>query len=280
MYMFPYSTSSGAPLPLGSTVTATGVNFSIFSQHATSIELLLFDSAIATVPAQIVPLQSRTLFYWHVHVDGLQAPAFYAYRVDGPSTGGNKFNQSKVLIDPYAHGSTNNLWIESDALDQSDNSATSLRSVAIDIDRYDWSGDMRPNTPIEDTIIYELHTRGFTNSATSNVANRGTFSGLIEKLPYLKALGVPQLSSCRFSTLMKERFGEQIRLRSSRLRTTGAIIRIASSHRKIPIAFPLTPAATFPNFEISSRLPCEQSRGDTGCGVQPLGRRKREWSVD
>src|SRR3954468_6505536 len=99
-----FSTSPGHPQPLGATVNDEGVNFSLFSQNATGVELLLFESADAVEPSQAILVLQRTLFYWHVQVNGLGPNVPYAFRVDGPSTDadrrrfGHRFNRNKVLI--------------------------------------------------------------------------------------------------------------------------------------------------------------------------------------
>jgi glycogen operon protein len=103
---------------------------------------------------------------------------------------GHRYNRNKVLIDPYARGNTDTLWRRGDACNDSDNVATSMRSVVIDPEDYDWESDKPLNRPIEDSIIYEMHVRGFTKSPTSKVQQPGTFLGIIEKIPYLKELGV------------------------------------------------------------------------------------------
>jgi glycogen operon protein len=125
-------------------------------------------------------------------VRGLGPCAHYAYRVDGPDdpSAGYRFNRNKVLIDPYARGNTNSLWSRAGACGPQDNVATSMRSVVIDTSGYDWEGDRQLDRPIEDTIIYEMHVRGFTRSPSSGVAHPGTFAGLIEKIPYLRDLGI------------------------------------------------------------------------------------------
>ena len=192
----PFATRSGQPQPLGATVNASGVNFSLFSENATEVELLLFTAPDDPAPMQVIPIQEPTLFYWHVQIDGLAANSAYAFRVHGPSSDadlknfGHRFNPNKVLIDPYSRGNFDKLWVASAAKDGSDNVAESMRSLVIDESGYDWEGDTPPNTHREDTIIYELHVGGYTESPTSRVANPGTFSGLVEKLPYIKSLGV------------------------------------------------------------------------------------------
>jgi glycogen operon protein len=173
-----------------------GVNFSLFSENATAVELLLFAAPDDPAPAQVIAIQQPTMFYWHVQVDGLASNTAYAFRVHGPSSDadlksfGHRFNPNKVLIDPYSRGNFDKLWVAAAAKDGSDNVAQSIRSMVIDGSTYDWEGDAPPNTHREDTVIYELHVRGFTESPSSHVANPGTFSGLVEKLPYIKSLGV------------------------------------------------------------------------------------------
>ena len=168
----------------------------MFSQHATAVELLLFDAHDALEPASIIPLDptiNKTFHFWHIYVRGLQPGVHYAYRVDGPQDihgQGHRYNRRKVLIDPYARGNTNIFWNRVDACRSDDNVATSMRSVVIDLSDYDWEGDTPLNRPMSDTIIYELHVGGFTRSASSGCTHPGTFAGVIEKIPYLKALGV------------------------------------------------------------------------------------------
>jgi isoamylase len=190
-----YETSSGRQLPLGATPDAAGVNFSIFSEAATSIELLLFRSARDVEPFQIVvldPVRHKTFHFWHVYVHGARPGLFYAYRVDGPQdlVAGHRFNPRKVLIDPYSKGNSKALWRRGDACGDGDNLATSLRSVVIDPADYDWEGDEPLRCPMAETVIYEMHVGGFTRSPSSGVRHPGTFAGVIEKIPYLKALGI------------------------------------------------------------------------------------------
>jgi len=185
----------GHPYPLGATPDEEGVNFSIFSQNAESIELLLFDKHNDKEPFRKIefsPHKNRTYHFWHVYVEGLKPGTHYAYRVDGPDNeqDGHKFDQDKVLIDPYAKGNTNALWDRKKACQEGDNLENSMRSVVIDPEDYDWENDQKPNTELKDSIIYEMHVRGFTMSPTSGVEHPGTFKGVIEKIPYLKKLGV------------------------------------------------------------------------------------------
>jgi glycogen operon protein len=190
-----YSAEAGSPHPLGATLQPEGVNFSIFSQGATGVELLLFASNDSPQPYETVrfdPFVNKTFHFWHVLVRGLPAGTHYAFRIDGPFNPGDglRFNTNKVLLDPYARGNTNSLWNRGNACGPGDNVATSMRSVVIDPSDYDWEGDGPLCRPMENLIIYEMHARGFTRSPSSGVANPGTFSGIVQKIPYLKALGV------------------------------------------------------------------------------------------
>ena len=187
---------AGRSQPLGATPDAEGVNFSVYSEHATSVELLLFESAGAPHPAHVVvldPAIHRDFHFWHCHVRGVGPGQVYAYRMDGPSdtsVSGCRFNRNKVLLDPYALGNVSTLWRRDDAIGQQDNVETSMRSVVIDPHEYDWEGDEPLRTPLRDTIIYELHVGDFTRSETSGCQHRGTFAALIEKIPYLRELGI------------------------------------------------------------------------------------------
>src|SRR5260370_11563227 len=106
----------GGGYPLGAGPDEQGVNFSVFSEHATSVELLLFAEHNDPEPLQVIPLDpviNRTFHFWHVHVRGLQPGMHYAYRLDGPQDThetGNRFNKNKVVIDPYTSGITTALW--------------------------------------------------------------------------------------------------------------------------------------------------------------------------
>src|SRR5215469_12360426 len=163
--------AAGRPQPLGATVDAEGTNFSVYSEYASGITLLLFAASDATEPEQVIDLDpdiNKSFHFWHVHVKGVGAGQLYAYRAAGPqdtSTSGWRFNPNKVLIDPYALGNVNTLWQRSCALGGGDNVGTSMRSVVIDPADYDWEGDQPLGIPLADTVIYEMHVRGLTNSS-------------------------------------------------------------------------------------------------------------------
>ncbi len=190
-----FATHAGAAHPMGATVYPDGVNFSLFSQTATGVTLLLFDGPLATEPVQTVqfdPFLNKTFHFWHAFVIGCGPGTFYAFRVEGPNEpdAGHRFNSSKVLIGPWARGISRALWKRADAVGPRDNLATSMRCAVVDLTAYDWEGDRPLKRPISESIIYEMHVGGFTRSPSAGVRHPGTFSGVIEKIPYLKALGV------------------------------------------------------------------------------------------
>lgn len=189
-----FTIEAGSPHPLGATPSPAGVNFSLASAGATGVELLIFSSPDSLVPSQtfqLDPYVNKTFHIWHIFVKDLKPGACYAYRIDGKADSpAHRFNRNKVVIDPYARSNSHSLWNRDLACTPEDNVATSMRSVVVDTSNYDWDGDRPLNRPMEDTIIYELHVRGFTQSPTSGVFHPGTFAGLIEKIPYLKDLGV------------------------------------------------------------------------------------------
>ena len=191
-----YQIEPGRTHPLGAIPDQNGVNFSVFADRATSVELLLFDEHDDQEPACIIqldPNRHKTFHFWHVYVRGLKPGMHYAYRVDGLKDvhgSGDRYNRNKVLIDPYSRGNTDTLWKRADACGPEDNLATSMRSVIVDTSGYDWEGDRPINRPMSETVIYEMHVRGFTQSPTSNCEHPGTFAGVLEKIPYLKELGI------------------------------------------------------------------------------------------
>ncbi|PWH16819.1 MAG: glycogen debranching enzyme GlgX [Anaerolineae bacterium] len=188
----------GKSHPLGSTIHPHGVNFSVFSKNSTAVELLLFDHTEAQAPSHIFrldPIQNRTGYYWHIFVPGLQAGQLYGWRVSGPNRPdeGLRFDNEKVLLDPYGRGvAMGKNYSRALACRPGSNAHACLKSVVVDPRAYDWEGDLPLKHPISRTIIYEMHVRGFTCHPTSGLEEqkRGTYAGLIEKIPYLKALGI------------------------------------------------------------------------------------------
>jgi glycogen operon protein len=190
--------SSGTPYPLGASITATGVNFSVHSKNCSFMELLLFETVDDLRPARVIrldPKLHRTFHYWHVLVDGLQAGQIYAFRATGPflPEHGLRFDGHKVLLDPYGRAVAVPKRFDRDAgARPGDNCRFAMKSVVTDLSKYDWQGDTPLYRPFNKTIIYEMHVRGFTRHPSSGVSadSRGTYRGVIEKIPYLQDLGI------------------------------------------------------------------------------------------
>ena len=188
----------GRSSPLGATIVNDGVNFSVFSRNAAAIELLLFDQEDDLRPSRVItldPATSRSYHYWHAFVPEVEPGQLYGYRARGqfdPASGA-RFDPSKVLLDPYGHGVVVPRGYSREAARHpGDNCATAMKSVVVDPSTYDWEGDTPLKRPSSRTIIYEMHIRGFTRHPSSDLKEhlRGTYAGLIEKIPYLKQLGI------------------------------------------------------------------------------------------
>jgi glycogen operon protein len=184
--------------PLGATCSDEGVNFSLFSRHATGVALLLFEGVDDPRPSRVIaldPTANRTYFYWHAFVPGVRPGQLYGYRVEGPFDpgAGMRFDPSKLLLDPYGRGVVVPPGYRREAARKDgDNAGTAMKSVVVNCGAYDWEGDAPLRRPSAHTIVYEMHVRGFTRHPSSGVPEktRGTFAGLIEKIPYLRDLGV------------------------------------------------------------------------------------------
>ena len=189
---------SGSSFPLGATVRPDGVNFCVFSKNSTALELLLFDDADAVRPARVIrldPERNRTFYYWHVFVPGIGNGQLYGLRAHGPHdpARGFRFDGEKLLLDPYTRAVSVGANYDRDAArGPGDNCAQALKSVVVDPAGYDWEGDTPLHTPLADTVIYELHVGGFTRHPNSGVTpgKRGTYAGLMERIPYLQDLGI------------------------------------------------------------------------------------------
>ena len=192
------NSNRGSSFRLGATVCPGGVNFSVFSKSATAVELLLFDRADDQKPVRTIrfdPKVNKTYHYWHIYVPDIQAGQIYGYRVHGPFEPeiGMRFDSQKVLLDPYGKAvvipETYNRLLASEP---GDTTASSMKSAVADTSLYDWEGDVPLKLPFARAIIYEMHVRGFTAHPTSGVSSkkRGTYAGLIEKIPYLQDLGI------------------------------------------------------------------------------------------
>jgi isoamylase len=190
--------SPGGSFPLGATLVDGGVNFCVFSREARRLELVLFDGADDPEPARIIGLEApthRTYHYWHAFVPGLRSGQIYAYRAAGPfdPARGLRFDPAKLLLDPYGRG-----VVVPDGYDRGaarrpgDNTRVAMRSVVGDSESYDWEGDAPLHRPFSTTVIYEMHVAGFTRHPSSGVsaARRGTYAGMVERIPYLQDLGI------------------------------------------------------------------------------------------
>jgi isoamylase len=190
--------TAGQSAPLGAATRRNGVNFSIYSRSATGVELLFFDREDDLRPSRVIsldPLVNRSYHYWHVFVPGVKTGQIYGYRVSGPSDPANglRFDSSKVLLDPYGRGvAVPENYSRAAAGREGDNAATAMKSVVVDPRLYDWEGDAPLKRPSSRTVVYEMHVAGFTRNPNSGVSpdKRGTYAGLIEKIPYLRKLGI------------------------------------------------------------------------------------------
>jgi glycogen operon protein len=171
-------TTKGRSSPLGATVSREGTNFSVYSKHATGVELLFFDEADDARPSNVIPIDpatSRTYHYWHIFVSGVKPGQIYGYRVSGPfdPSSGMRFDDRKLLLDPYGLAVVVSKGYSRDAARQKgDNTVTAMKSVVADPSAYDWEGDTPLHRPSSRTIIYEMHVRGFTRHQTSGVAEK------------------------------------------------------------------------------------------------------------
>src|SRR6185437_16445549 len=180
----------GKCLPLGASALPDGVNFALLCRHGSAVTLVIYplDGVLPIAEVALHPRRNRTGDHWHVLVAGLPPAFTYGWRVDGPRGAGNHFDPSIVLLDPLATALSDGArWAES--LEPPGRRFSSRRSLYLRRP-FHWKEDVPPLTPPEDTVIYELHVRGFTCHPSSMVARPGTFAGLVEKIPYLKSLGI------------------------------------------------------------------------------------------
>lgn len=185
-----YALRHGSPLPFGATPVARGINFSVYSSQATACTLVLFEVGEAAPFAEIpIPHEFRSGDVWAITVFDLEPDSIeYGFRMDGPwaPEKGLRFDRTKVLLDPTV-GSIRGRDVWGHRPDPMNGHTLRGRMVAQD---FDWEGDRPLELPIEDLVIYETHVRGFTASRSSAVQHRGTYTGLREKIDYLKELGV------------------------------------------------------------------------------------------
>lgn len=197
----------GQPYPLGATWDGAGVNFALFSEHATAVDLCLFDTDDPGRESARIPVKERTDQVWHAYLPDVRPGQRYGYRVHGPyePDGGHRFNPAKLLIDPYARALTGELhWTdelfgyrvgdqaEDLSRDDRDSAPFVPKSVVVD-GSFDWEDDRHPRTPWHKTLIYELHVKGFTVQHPGVPPDlRGSYAGLAspEALDYLLSLGI------------------------------------------------------------------------------------------
>ncbi|MFM9009505.1 MAG: glycogen debranching protein GlgX, partial [Planctomycetota bacterium] len=176
------------PLPYGAILRDGGVQFVVYSRSATALRILLYDSVSAVEPAEVIgldPANDRWGDIWSVFVPGLSAGQLYHVQADGPfdPERGPRFDGGAKLIDPYAKALAGEFSLDEDGR------LLPPKCVVVD-DAFDWQGDRHLCRGLADTVIYEMHVRGFTASPTSGVEHPGTYRGVIEKIPYLRSLGV------------------------------------------------------------------------------------------
>jgi isoamylase len=194
----------GAPAPLGSTWDGRGVNFALFGQNAAAVDLCLFDDAGAETR---IPVPSRSAHVWHVYVPGVRPGQRYGWRVHGPYAPqqGDRFNHNKLLVDPYARELEGGLDVRGPVyaypreravddlfFDPRDDASAKPKSVVVD-ERFDWGDDRLPRVPWHETVVFEVHVRGFTKLHPAiPEPMRGKFLGLASDvaIEHLTSLGV------------------------------------------------------------------------------------------
>lgn len=185
----------GRPLDSGAVYVDGGVNFSVFSRNATNIYIEIFNKNDDNAPSktfELDPELNRTGDIWHAFITGLKPGCLYMFRADGPfePEKGMRFDKTKYLFDPkaraFSEGSVFKNMVPGGACPLS----KMPKCVVVDNDSYEWNGDKPLNIPSNESIIYELHVKGFTASPSAESKYTGTYRGLIEKIPYLKKLGI------------------------------------------------------------------------------------------
>ncbi|MCH9627173.1 MAG: Glycogen operon protein GlgX [Chlamydiales bacterium] len=186
-----FQTSRGIPSPFGASKTLEGYNFALFSRHARAVSLCLFLPGELTpfVEIPLDPKSNKTGSVWHILVAKLPPDYQYGYRIDGPydPLKGHFFDNRVIVLDPYAK------QVNSPQEWGAPGPKQSLHYHSGQVDPhvpFDWGDEMHPNIPIKELVIYEMHVRGFTNDPSSQTQGRGVYAGIIEKIPYLKALGI------------------------------------------------------------------------------------------
>ncbi|HEY8240360.1 MAG TPA: isoamylase, partial [Kiritimatiellia bacterium] len=186
------------PVPYGAQLVENGVQFTLFSRHATRVWLMLFDAPDSSRPTQeyeLTPGRNRIGDIWHIHVKDAKPGQFYLYRMEGRTPPGMKsfFNPRQWLLDPYALAvSGAPSWGDPGGLRPGEHplNGPKFPKGVIVRDEFDWTDDRTLNIPLHETVIYEAHLRGYTAHPSSGVKQPGTFRGFIEKIPYLEKLGI------------------------------------------------------------------------------------------
>jgi len=193
-----YRVRAGSRRPLGASVYEEGVNFSLASRDATRAELLLYRQHDSSEPFQTIELDSsvnRTFIFWHVLVEELGPGVHYTWRVDGPEdaeASGRRYDGSLELVDPWARAVTDHLWDRGNACRHEGKSMRAMVVNPVTAPQSEGAPVWHESYRSQDAIIYELHVGGFTSHPTSGVEShrRGTFAGVIDKIPYLQEMGV------------------------------------------------------------------------------------------
>jgi glycogen operon protein len=267
------------PLPLGVSVRHGGVRFSIFSQYANNLRLVLFADDQAATPERAFDLDPEFHRFgdiWSIFIEGIGAGQIYAWQAFGPfdPEKGHRFNDNKFLIDPYTRAIVGDYdWNVKGFRHDCPHDAP--RSLVLD-DTYPWKDNRFLRIPWEDTVIYEAHLSGFTKDESSGVPFRGTFDGFIEKLPYLRDLGITAVEVLPIQAFPAH---ENVNINP----VTGA--RLTNYWGYSTLAF-LAPHAVRhrpqPRLRgrgvqaLRRRLPPARSRGHPGHRVQPHGRGGRD----
>ncbi|KPJ99325.1 MAG: glycogen debranching protein [Desulfobacterales bacterium SG8_35] len=185
-----FEITPGSPMQLGATIMPEGINFAVFSRHAEHLWLLLFTpSGKSLGEIELDPVHNKTGDIWHIMLRTRKHDLQYCFRVDGPHDpkgSGLFFDKNAHLLDPYARGLAGGEKWNGPAKKQ----AGFKRRCLIVENQFDWEGDRPLQIPLQDSIIYEMHVRGFTRHPSANVKHPGTFAGIIEKIPYLLELGI------------------------------------------------------------------------------------------
>jgi glycogen operon protein len=201
------SVRPGRPAPLGATWDGLGTNFALYSQHATRVELCLFDARDPSKEYERFEIENVSRHVWHIYLPGVRPGQLYGYRVHGPyePENGHRFNPSKLLIDPYARAIAGSVdWNaavfpyrmgapdQDFARDDTDDATGIPKGVVVE-SFFDWEGDRPPDTPLHASVIYEVHVKGFTaTNPDVPEEQRGTYAGLASpaSIEYLQKLGI------------------------------------------------------------------------------------------